>query len=209
MQTMEGDYEEGVVTLCTSNEQSMLEGESVGSDVTEGKTSHPHESSLENFCGGWVGWHCEGSPLRTIFGLMMWSEIFPIGQSEDYDNHLTSPISDKQSRIWPGSAVPPVADVFQTPYQDAPLDLLTPGGLFYCNRQAAIDKKLSWIKAASTEDIVAYLGKVHTIMLLLRIKPVLLNITDIAMCLTIVSLFFRSTAITIGVDAHAYRGAYH
>jgi hypothetical protein len=43
------------------------------------------------------GWHCEGSVLRSLFGLMLWDEIF----------------SDQP-------------DVFLTPYQDAPLDLCFP-----------------------------------------------------------------------------------
>lgn len=43
------------------------------------------------------GWHCEGSVLRSLFGLLLWEEIF----------------SDQP-------------DVFLTPYQDAPLDLCFP-----------------------------------------------------------------------------------
>ncbi len=44
---------------------------------------------------GWQGWHCEGSVLYAIFGLLMWDVIY----------------SD-------------LPDVFLTPYQDAPLDML-------------------------------------------------------------------------------------
>ena len=43
------------------------------------------------------GWHCEGSVLRSLFGLLMWEQIF-----------VDCP------------------DVFLTPYQDAPLDLCFP-----------------------------------------------------------------------------------
>ena len=43
------------------------------------------------------GWHCEGSVLRTLFGLLMWDQIFT-----------------------------DMSDVFLTPYQDAPLDLCFP-----------------------------------------------------------------------------------
>ena len=43
------------------------------------------------------GWHCEGSVLRSLFGLLMWDQIF-------FD----------------------CPDVFLTPYQDAPLDLCFP-----------------------------------------------------------------------------------
>jgi len=42
---------------------------------------------------GWQGWHCEGSCVRSLFALLMWDATF----------------SDQP-------------DVFQTPYQDAPLD---------------------------------------------------------------------------------------
>lgn len=43
---------------------------------------------------GWQGWHCEGSCVRSLFALLMWEAVF----------------SDQP-------------DVFQTPYQDAPLDM--------------------------------------------------------------------------------------
>lgn len=48
-------------------------------------------------CGGWQGWHCEGSLLRSLFGLLMWDVVYC-----------------------------DMPDVFQTPYQDAPLDLRFP-----------------------------------------------------------------------------------
>lgn len=47
--------------------------------------------------GGWGGWHCEGSPLRGLFNLLMWDCLY--------------------------STVP---NVFVNPYQEAPLDLSTP-----------------------------------------------------------------------------------
>lgn len=49
----------------------------------------------ESICGfDWQGWHCEGSSVRSLFALLMWDVIF----------------ADQP-------------DVFQTPYQDAPLDI--------------------------------------------------------------------------------------
>jgi hypothetical protein len=50
--------------------------------------------------------------------------------------------------------------VFQSRYQDAPLDLCTLGGLFYANRQEAIEQKLDWIRTATPSDIIAYMGEV-------------------------------------------------
>ena len=42
------------------------------------------ESSPYAYTGGhWMGWHCEGSPLRTLFGLLMWDILF-LG---DFDYH--------------------------------------------------------------------------------------------------------------------------
>jgi hypothetical protein len=156
MQTMEQQYEEGVVSHCTSKEclaaaaVAGTEGAAAGPDGSAEPSSGPGDSSsLEHFCGGWVGWHCEGAPLRSIFGLMMWSELFP-----------SPPVSAPASPSATPSAASPVADVFQTPYQDAPLDLLTPGGLFFRNRREAIEQKLGWIQAASPEDIIAHLGQV-------------------------------------------------
>ena len=55
--------------------------------------------------GGWYGWHCEGSMLEMLFGLLCWDILFM-----------------------------EVAEVFQCPFQDAPLDLDAAGGLFYNNR---------------------------------------------------------------------------
>ena len=79
-----------------------------------------------------MGWHCEGTPLRSIFGLMMWSEIFPTdGDSDDKDDDDADADADDDEEdsgkvaaphpcFWPGGAVPAVPDVFQTAYQDAP-----------------------------------------------------------------------------------------
>ena len=44
--------------------------------------------------GGWIGWHCEGSPVITLFGILFWKVIFAN-----------------------------IPNVFLSPYQDAPLDL--------------------------------------------------------------------------------------
>lgn len=59
-----------------------------------------------SFCGGWIGWHCEGSILKSVFCMVMWDVIFA-------EN---------------------VPDAFLTAYQDCPLDMDAPNGLFYFNR---------------------------------------------------------------------------
>lgn len=63
-------------------------------------------TQFQHLCGDWIGWHCEGSILRSLFPLLMWEEIYE-------------------------TMVP---DVFQTKYQEAPLDLYSDHGLFYQNR---------------------------------------------------------------------------
>ena len=60
--------------------------------------------------GGWSGVHCEGSMLRTLFGLLMWETIFSSDESKD---------------------APPV---FRHRYQNAPLDLDWPL-VFYIRRK--------------------------------------------------------------------------
>ena len=60
--------------------------------------------------GGWSGVHCEGSMLRTLFGLLMWETIFASDESKD---------------------APPV---FRHRYQDVPLDLDWPLA-FYIRRK--------------------------------------------------------------------------
>lgn len=57
--------------------------------------------------GGWQGWHCEGSFIRSLFGLLLYDIIF-------YD------VKDE--------------NVFITPYQDSPLDLAYSS--FYDSRSA-------------------------------------------------------------------------
>ncbi len=63
------------------------------------------------FGGGWDGWHCEGSVVRYLFGLLMWEVFFmPVY------NELT------------GANI----HVFLTPYQDSPIDFPYPS--FFHNR---------------------------------------------------------------------------
>lgn len=113
LQIMHSDYEEGVLFEALSDT-----GEIVPS------SSHSH------FCGGWIGWHCEGSILRNIFTLVMWEELFETV----------------------------VDDVFQTRFQDSPLDLYADGGLFYLNRKKLIDLKLQQLRDMSHKELVGALG---------------------------------------------------
>lgn len=81
--------------------------------------------------GHWQGWHCEGSPLRTIFGIIMWDVLFM-----------------------------DVPNVFYSPYQDHPLDLLY-GPLFYSSRAEAIELKFSWLLKAPMEEILAFVASTY------------------------------------------------
>ncbi|KAG6543623.1 hypothetical protein Mapa_014986 [Marchantia paleacea] len=73
--------------------------------------------------GGWQGVHCEGGVWLTLFGLLMWDVLFA-----------------------------EVPDVFQNPFQTAPLDLNT--DLFYPSRQDLIESRLAAIAGGNTESIV-------------------------------------------------------
>lgn len=209
MQAMEAAHEDGAVSLCSGEEGGATEGSS---------SVASHDPFLEHFCGGWVGWHCEGSPLKTIFGLVMWSELFPCAPPPA--EPPSPPAAPQQQQAVSPPLVPParsgpappafpacvVADVFQSPYQDAPLDLLTPGGLFFRNRQAAIEQKLRWVQAASAEDIMTYLGEVLAALSaacpaslyfcsLLNSVP-FLYLTAVPLCLNFVSAFLACCRCT-------------
>lgn len=97
-------------------------------------TSETGGAFSERLCsGGWAGWHCEGSILRSLFGLLLWDALFgPPGLSN--------------------------LPVFVSAYQDAPLDLDCPGA-FYLNRAEIIDERLSVIRAADEWTLASELGE--------------------------------------------------
>ncbi|XP_024518096.1 fanconi-associated nuclease 1 homolog [Selaginella moellendorffii] len=74
--------------------------------------------------GGWKGVHSESGIWLTLFGLLMWDVIF----------------SD-------------VPDVFQTPFQTAPLDLCTDS--FYPVRSSLIESRLQAIRDGGARQLVA------------------------------------------------------
>ena len=80
--------------------------------------------------GGWYGIHCEGSVIQTLYGLFMWNIIFAN-----------------------------VPDVFQTPYQSAPLDISYPS-LFYQSRKIAIENRLAQITSWNRRDVVTELDRI-------------------------------------------------
>lgn len=95
-----------------------------GLDYTEG---------LNMYTGGrWSGWHCEGTPLKSLFSLIMWEVLF----------------LDK------------VENVFYTPYQDQPLDLQY-GAVFYMHRKAEIDSRFKWLENAHMSEILADLSRIY------------------------------------------------
>jgi hypothetical protein len=81
--------------------------------------------------GHFSGLHCEGGTLRFLFALLMWECLFA-----------------------------PVADVFQTPYQDSPLDLTCDmdSGMFYNNRKSLIDTTLIDIAEMSRRELLEKLA---------------------------------------------------
>jgi len=81
--------------------------------------------------GGWEGWHCEGSVFRTLFGLLMWEELFMSVTDSPVETMIPS-CENEAVDVGELLCVGPL-DVFITPYQDAPLDLCQPG-VFFENR---------------------------------------------------------------------------
>eukprot|EP01012_Entosiphon_sulcatum_P065115 TRINITY_DN9397_c0_g1_i1.p1 TRINITY_DN9397_c0_g1~~TRINITY_DN9397_c0_g1_i1.p1 ORF type:complete len:806 (+),score=90.46 TRINITY_DN9397_c0_g1_i1:37-2454(+) len=72
---------------------------------------------------GWEGHHCEGGILRAVFALLMWDVIF-----DDTIDH-----------------------VFQTPYQNAPLDIGT--AHFFATRKEKALARLEEIKKCSRQEL--------------------------------------------------------
>ncbi|GMF11158.1 unnamed protein product [Phytophthora lilii] len=72
--------------------------------------------------GGWYGVHSEGSVLRNMFGILMWDVLYAS-----------------------------IADVFQTPFQSAPLDFGY-ANVFYGNRRDLIEGRISQVKDEWTQE---------------------------------------------------------
>ncbi|KAJ8563736.1 hypothetical protein ON010_g7610 [Phytophthora cinnamomi] len=81
-------------------------------------SGHPvDEMSAEKIkTGGWYGMHSEGSVLRNLFGILMWDVLY--------------------------ASIP---DVFQTPFQSAPLDFGY-ADVFYEARRDLIDRRIAQVK---------------------------------------------------------------
>lgn len=54
--------------------KSRFVGHGNGSACTVESLVLQHLSQSEE--GGWAGWHCEGSPLRGLWALLMWDVVF-------------------------------------------------------------------------------------------------------------------------------------
>ena len=81
--------------------------------------------------GGWRGWHCEGSLIRSIFGLLMYDIIF----ADDIEG------------------------VFYSNYQSRPLDLYDSS--FYCNRKERIQAHLQLIDRSTSEELITFIGDMY------------------------------------------------
>ena len=108
--------------------------EADGLAVDDGQVCGVEELCLQHYMqssqGSWYGLHCEGACFRTLFGILFWDVIFN---------------SD-------------VADVFLTPFQDAPLDLNSFPD-FYRNRQDAIEARLELLKSCSSQQLLDLIAK--------------------------------------------------
>lgn len=100
---------------------------SVFVDAKDGNTCSVEQLALEHYAseeeGSWWGVHCEGGMVRALFGILMWDIIF-----------LSVP------------------GVFQSPFQDAPLDLDHPM-LFYRNREVAIEARLAQLAGMAPQKL--------------------------------------------------------
>lgn len=98
------------------------------SDISASSSSSSREISFQSAVGdgGWLGWHCEGTIMKTLFGLLFWDILFTCPCHHCCNCRCTCSDDDD---ILPhnkdcqcGSrCTGPV--VFVTPFQDAPLDL--------------------------------------------------------------------------------------
>ena len=110
---MNGEF----VTVEELAMQAMYRGDELeeGGDVGEAAEDAGTVGALRALwrSGGWEGWHCEGALIRSLFGILMWEELF-----------MTPPPSENPDDHGP---------IFLTPYQEAPLDIEI-AGLFYMRR---------------------------------------------------------------------------
>ena len=90
-------------------------------------------------CGGWQGWHCEGSLLKYIFMLLMWDVIYH------------SPTDAGGSATW---------SVFASPYQVVPLDFNYPE-LYLRSRMELIQERLMAIEAYTHQGLLEEIGRVY------------------------------------------------
>ena len=91
---------------------------------------------------GWQGIHCESSFFTTVFGLMFWDILFGAEEAPQSESSQSSQVKfDEVSKVLQRVVV---EDVFQTAFQNAPLDLQTDA--FYPARQNSIEARVRLIK---------------------------------------------------------------
>ena len=62
--------------------------------------------------------------------------------------------------MWPVLFLDTVPNVFYSPYQDQPLDLLY-GAVFYARRQTAVDTRLQWLDVVRGPCLLAELSELY------------------------------------------------
>lgn len=151
---------------CTSLQQDQTPPEVVTlhGRIRQGNSSerkvqlHLHDDdlelgSVESFVlaefgrHGWQGIHCESSFFTTLFGLLFWDILF--GVDEEAEEGANASIRSKLqlsqfealNRVLSREVI---EDVFQTAYQNAPLDLATDA--FYPTRRSSIEARLRLIR---------------------------------------------------------------
>ena len=103
-----------------------------GNTVNKANTGKTVSSAASG--SGWRGIHCEGGPIRALFSLLMWDTLF-------------------------GEFSQSIEGVFLTPYQDAPLDLDSPG-VFYHNRLSIIRERLLFIASLNSTELAKEIGRI-------------------------------------------------
>jgi Fanconi-associated nuclease 1 len=118
------DVEPEVITLYADPEDSRVTGRKLCFLLSGGVPGSVEAFALEHFKEqGWCGFHCESSIFRTLWTLCFWEILY-------------------------GDA----PDVFQTPYQTAPLDLKTDA--FFQDRQEKILCRLEEVKQGLAPQLI-------------------------------------------------------
>lgn len=121
----ETEYEPPSIVIHATPLMNKNGGKKLQFELDSGEVGGVEEVVLEKWIGsGWIGFHSENCILSFLFVLLFWEELFEL----------------------------PIPNVFQSPYQPAPLDLFTDA--FWLNRKDALLTKLEMIGKGEAERMI-------------------------------------------------------